>query len=267
MGSFVGFRAAGLFNVGQQLAEMPLGEFLPVVNRALYPGLLRVKDDLDKLRSAALEAMGFLAALSIPMAVGFSFVAPEIVRIIYGKQWEAAIPIIRILALASAFETVGSSVVVSVAMTKAENRFLFMRSLWRGLFRLPTFILGVWFFGLTGGVIGSLVGSVVLLISNMSITCILLETTLVAIGVRLWRSIVGVTVMTIVLILVQHAVPPETTTAADTWRLILSVAAGAVTYGLVRILIWTISGVPDSLEIRALALLTRIRGRGLRSPV
>jgi len=265
MGFFVGARGAGLFNIGQQLAEMPLGEFIPVVNRALFPGLLRFKDSEAKLRTSALDALGLLSALSLPMAIGFALVAPEAVHLIYGKQWGEAIPVIQVLAVASAFDTIGGSLVGSVAMATAQTRLLFMRSLWRGLFRLPAFVVGTWAYGLMGGVTGSLIGSAVLTITNLATLRIVLRLGYRPIVERLWRAIVAVIVMVVVILVVQHATLAGAPRAGDGMRLTLKTAAGIASYGAVRLLIWKWSGVPDSLEQRLLALVATLRARRLKS--
>ena len=53
---------------------------------------------LDDLREECNVALKYLAILSVPVATGISVLSPRIIRLIYGSNFDAAIPVLRVLA-------------------------------------------------------------------------------------------------------------------------------------------------------------------------
>jgi PST family polysaccharide transporter len=264
IGGLLSVRATGLYHVGSTLAEMPLGEFLPVVTRTLFPGLLKFKDDIKKLRENALDVVGVLGALSLPIAVGFSFTAPEIVHILYGSKWNEAVPIVQAISLSAGIESLGGTVTTSVAMATGRTELLFRRSFARSLFRIPAFTVGAWLFGLSGAIGGYLAGSVIYATANFGILRSMLVTDYATIAQKLWRAVVAVVTMTIALYAVQEYLAVAAPNLSAALSLTIKVLCGIATYGATRGLIWAITGKPEFVEDRLLVLAaatrTRIRG-------
>lgn len=251
--SFRSVPLSGLYNVGQQLAEMPLGEFLPAINRALFPGLMRFRDAADKLKANALEATGFLASLSLPMGVGFAFVAPEFVHLVYGPKWLGAIPLVQVLAASYAFETIGGSIAQSIGMVAGKTRLLFFRSLFRTAVRLPAFAIGAWLFGLSGALAGSVLGSLVLVLTNLSLMRTLIGVTYFEIGASLWRTAVALTAMACALFLLQSHLPAEGGNLELAFNIIAKMVVGGGAYALARLCLYKLGSVPDSLDARLIS--------------
>jgi PST family polysaccharide transporter len=265
VGGLMNVRAAGIYNMSAVIAYLPLGEFLPVATRTLMPALLKFKDNAVKLRQNALEIIGILGALSLPVAVGFAFVAPELVRLLYGKQWLDAIPIIQAVALSEAIESVGGGITNSVAMATGRTDVLFRRSVLRGLMRIPTFVVGTWLFGLPGAAAGYFVGSLMMAWANVGILRSLLGATYVALARELWRALAAVGAMSILLFMVNtqtHMVEPFLGVVGV---LAVKIVCGIVAYAGARLLIWKITGRPQAIEVRLMevvrASVSRIRGR------
>jgi PST family polysaccharide transporter len=261
VGSVLNLRATGIYNVGSQLAGMPLGEFLPAVNRALLPGLMRFKDDLEKLRSNSLEAIGFLAALSMPIAVGFAFVAPEFVRIIYGSKWIETIPLVQVLSLSVGIELLGSQIATLVALATGRTKLLFFRSLVFCLIRLPAFVIGAKFYGLQGAAAGYFIGSSIYTMADFVIMRIVLKTGLLTWFRALWRSLLAVAIMALVLFVLENWLVAWPSGAPDATSLAIKVVTGALVYGAVRLLIWRITKQPHSFEIRTQAFVAALANR------
>lgn len=261
IGGFLDVRSAGIYRVGSEFANLPLGEFLPVLSRTLFPGLLKFKDELAKLRQNTLDAVEMICALALPMAVGFAFVAPEVVRILYGGNWIDAIPIVQAVALFAGIESLGASVATSVAMATDRTRFLFFRSAAISLFRLPAFIVGAWLYGVPGALAGYFVGSVLLASANAAILRALLKTSYSEIGVRVWRSVAAVGAMALVLWLVPTSYGAGEGMASDALNLVFKMFVGAISYTAARLIIWRIAGTPEFSDRSILKLLSAATDR------
>lgn len=261
IGGFLGVRSAGLYNVGATLADMPLGEFLPVVARTLFPGLLKFKDDVRKLRENALETFGVLCALSLPIAVGFSFVAAETVHILYGSKWADAVPIVAAIAVASGIESIGGAVATAVAMASGRTEMLFLRSVICMALRVPAFVLGAWLFGLPGAIAGYVVGSLAFAVANALVLLRILQASYAMIAERLWRALFAVAAMALALFAVQGLVAPGASTAGSAAALAIKVFVGIVVYVSVRLVAWKITGRPETLEARLGSLIGALQRR------
>ncbi|MBL8782174.1 MAG: lipopolysaccharide biosynthesis protein [Alphaproteobacteria bacterium] len=261
IGGFLDVRSAGIYRVGSEFAALPLGEFLPVLSRTLFPGLLKFKDDIPKLRQNTLDAVEMICTLALPIAVGFAFVAPEVVRILYGDKWIAAIPIVQAVSLCVGIEALGGSVSTSVAMARDHTKFLFGRSVAYSLSRLPAFIIGAWLFGINGALVGYLVGSLLLAGANVTILRTLLETSYGAIATRVWRAAAGVAAMAAVLWLVPTHYGVSDGVGNDVVNIAVKMALGAATYTIVRVAIWQLSGTAEFSERSMLRVWSAVAAR------
>ncbi len=90
----------GAYSLADQIAAMPTSELLAPMNRALFPAMAAVQDDLARLREIFLSALGIQAALALPAAIGLALVAPDVVTVMLGERWSDAGPIMTALALA-----------------------------------------------------------------------------------------------------------------------------------------------------------------------
>ena len=256
VGAFLGVRSAEIYKVGSEFAGLPLDEFLPVLTRTLFPGLLKFKDDISKLRQNTLDTVELICTLSFPIAVGFAFVAPEMVFILYGTNWLDAVPIVQAISLCVGIKSIGASVTTSVAMATDNTKLLFRRSVVRSVSRVPAFVLGAWFYGIPGAIFGYFVGSVLFASANVGILRLLLETSYRAIAERIWRAFGSVIVMAIVLGILQMNIDPTGSAWANALNVAVKVAVGSLAYVLARLAVWQLSGKPEFSEVSAMKLLS-----------
>lgn len=246
IGAFLDVRIAGFYSVGKQLAVMPMGEVLPAANRALFPGLLHFKDDIEKLSRNVMLAFAGMTMLSMPIAVGFCLVAGDFVRLVYGEKWLEAVSIIQVISLCVGVEVVGGSVATSAAMALSQTKMLFLRSAARVLIRVPIFVLGLWLFGLEGALAGYLLGSVVFAVSNVSILHKLLSVRLTSIVDCLWPPLLGTAAMAGAMLQVAEFLAPLQTSLPNMIGILaLKIALGAGIYGTVQIVLWKVTGRPN----------------------
>jgi len=118
------------------------------LQRVLFPAFSAIQNEPERFRDGILKSGRLLALTFMPVGFGMAAVAPELVRVLYGDQWLAMIPVIQIIAVATGF---GAAASISSPIFNATDKV--------GLnFRLYgiTTILSVVFllFGSQWGVIG-----------------------------------------------------------------------------------------------------------------
>jgi O-antigen/teichoic acid export membrane protein len=88
-------KAMGVINVFNQLVTAAIS---PVIF-PLFAASARAGADL---RAAYLRTASYVTALAWPFFGSVALLAPAIVRVLYGAQWDAAVPLIRVICLGSA---------------------------------------------------------------------------------------------------------------------------------------------------------------------
>lgn len=91
--AYHGLIAVGMYAVGYKMTYAV--QFLPLTFvAALYPALAAAwaRKDHAALRSTFIGSLRLMAAISFPIAAGFSALAPRIIPFVYGRAYLAAVP-------------------------------------------------------------------------------------------------------------------------------------------------------------------------------
>lgn len=239
----------GAYTLADQIAAMPTSELLAPMNRALFPAMAAVQDDLPQLRQMFLSGLGIQAMLAMPAAIGLALVAPDVVVVMLGQQWAAAGPVMTALALAYGVNSLThSSIYLMNSLGRYRALALLRSSVVAGLALLAFVVYPAsqaidlaWFrAGLGGLTIG-----VVARLTMMSLPGLGVFDMVRAVG----RPVVAAAMM-------AAAVAWIMSVAADlaAWqRLAVAVVGGACAYVACLGALWVLAGRPSGAEGWALA--------------
>ncbi len=107
----------GAYTLADEIAEMPAAELMAPLNRVLLPAFAAAKEDLVELKRLFLLAQGVQTLLVVPAAIGLALVADELVAVLLGHKWMAAIPFLKVLAVVAvthALTTAGAYVLLAM---------------------------------------------------------------------------------------------------------------------------------------------------------
>ena len=108
VGRFLGVEALSLYSMAYRVLVIPVQMIGQTVNRVSFPTLARLADQPQRMADQVLRTFELLAFAAIP-SMGFAAVAsPELVRLVLGDQWLPAAPLLSVLAVAGARETIFS---------------------------------------------------------------------------------------------------------------------------------------------------------------
>jgi len=99
VGRFLGPTALGIYMLAWQIMIAPMAKLNPVLTRVAFPVFARKQADDRALRDGYVELSKMIAILTFPIIVLAAATAPVLVPFVLGPKWNAAIPIIQILAL------------------------------------------------------------------------------------------------------------------------------------------------------------------------
>ena len=103
----LGAAALGLYTRAGALAVVS-ARLGPVMTQVLLPAMARRQHRIERLRAVHRGGIEMLSLAALPASLMIAVAAPEIVAVVLGPRWEAAAPVLRILALASVLQAFGA---------------------------------------------------------------------------------------------------------------------------------------------------------------
>lgn len=97
IGRILGVAPLGLYTIGFRLPELLIINLAIVAGNVLFPAYSLM--DPARLREAFLMSLRYTAMLVLPLAVGLGLLARPVILVLFGDQWEPAIPVMQILAI------------------------------------------------------------------------------------------------------------------------------------------------------------------------
>lgn len=102
LGRFLGFQAVALYSRAQGLIYLFHRDMMDAVRKVAFPAFAQaVREDRDLLK-AYLQAVNYVTVFAWPFYAFLGLYTQPIVRLIYGDQWDAAVPLVKILVFAGA---------------------------------------------------------------------------------------------------------------------------------------------------------------------
>jgi PST family polysaccharide transporter len=98
LGRFWGAEVLGVYGRAYQLISIPTDNLHSAMSFVMFPALARVQNDPQRLRSYFLKGYGLFLSVVIPVTLACGLFAADIVRVLLGPQWDAAVPIFQALA-------------------------------------------------------------------------------------------------------------------------------------------------------------------------
>lgn len=93
----------GLYNVGKDLAFLPLNKLGSVLNEVGFATYARSQEKIDGVRNALEKSLAFVSFAFIPYALLGAALAPEAVAVVLGERWLPVVPIIQLMIVAVPF--------------------------------------------------------------------------------------------------------------------------------------------------------------------
>ena len=226
IGRFIGTAALGTYAVAYNVMLAPAARIGGPLQRVMAPAFSRMQDEPARIAAAWARLTRLVGTIVLPALAGLVVVAPDFVPVVLGSQWEAAVPVIQILAWVGALQAL-QSVNVDILMARDRTSTIFRYSVVFSIAHIVAFIIG-----LQWGIIGV---AVAYAISSTLVEPILTVLTARAIGVSplvFVRSLTGVAQATagmaaVVLVARMAMIDAGVPQGA---RLLLAIVVGAVVF-------------------------------------
>ena len=127
VGVYLGTTALGFYLVAYRLLEIMIMVTTSIIGAVSFPLFSRIQADRSRVQTAYYTSIGLTSAVAFPAFVGLIVVAPEVVRLVFGGQWDSSVPTMRVLAVAGLARSIlDVNGVVMKALGKPSRRLLIM---------------------------------------------------------------------------------------------------------------------------------------------
>jgi PST family polysaccharide transporter len=124
IGRFLGSAPLGYYNRAYQLMMLPLSMLTGVITPVLHSVLAQKQNDIPAMYWGYLKVVKMIGLISIPGMTYAVIMSPELIRVVWGDQWDQTIPVFAILGLNGLFQPILSTTgTVFLARNKADWLF------------------------------------------------------------------------------------------------------------------------------------------------
>lgn len=107
IGRFFDSATLGIYTLAYRLPELLVITTLTVLAGVIFPAFSSIQNQPEALRKSYLTTIRYVQLLVTPMCLGMIVAADPIIRVAFGEQWLAAIPLMQILSLYTLILSIG----------------------------------------------------------------------------------------------------------------------------------------------------------------
>ena len=125
IGKYFSMTQLGYYDKSYHLMMLPIQNVSYVIEPVLHPVLSTLQSSKHELKAKNQKLAVIISNISFPIGLMLYFCGAELIRIVYGGQWDAAIPVFRILALSLPLQMIlSTNVPVFQAAGKTNHLFV-----------------------------------------------------------------------------------------------------------------------------------------------
>jgi O-antigen/teichoic acid export membrane protein len=109
VGKLLGTTALGYYQLGFRLARMPVTEINFTLAKVLFPAFSRIREDLDRFRSAYFRSLTVIVMITLPVSFGIFSLAPHAIPVFLGYEWEDSVPLVQMFSILGLLVSIGST--------------------------------------------------------------------------------------------------------------------------------------------------------------
>ncbi|KAA6329218.1 Teichuronic acid biosynthesis protein TuaB [termite gut metagenome] len=109
VGKYLGMISLGFYEKSYRLMMLPLANITHVITPVIHPLFAQYQNDLKRLTAYDLKIIRFFAFIGFPLAILLFFTSKELILLVFGEQWVAAVSIFKILSLSVGLQIIYSA--------------------------------------------------------------------------------------------------------------------------------------------------------------
>lgn len=145
LGKYYSMSDLGYYEKSYRLMLLPMNYVTNVVTPVMHPILTTLQDDYAQLADKYNKILRLLLVISFPLGAFLYFSADDIIVVVFGSQWMAAVPVFQILSISLPLQMVLSTT-GSIYQAANQTSWLFYTGLINTAITVAGFILAAIFF-------------------------------------------------------------------------------------------------------------------------
>jgi PST family polysaccharide transporter len=110
IGARLDAEALGQYSIAYRLPELFVLHLCFLISGALFPAYAKVSGDPERLRRGYRSALRLVSLVTVPLGVGLALTAPDVVPVLFGPQWDPAVPVMQLLACTAVLRSLSFNV-------------------------------------------------------------------------------------------------------------------------------------------------------------
>jgi len=106
IGKMLGTESLGIYQSAYKISTLTISEVVEVTNKVTFPVYSKLSEDKDRLFRAFKKVFISSSGIAIILGLGIYIFAEQIVLILLGPSWTAAIPVVKVLAIYGIFRAI-----------------------------------------------------------------------------------------------------------------------------------------------------------------
>lgn len=119
IGRQLGATQLGYYQNARSLTDEIRARIAMPLQQVLFPAFAAMQDERERMQHMVLRSGRMLAAVVIPLGVGLSAMAQELVPVLYGPKWLAMVPVMSMFGLSAALR---AATAIATPLFNANNR-------------------------------------------------------------------------------------------------------------------------------------------------
>ncbi|MEL6864616.1 MAG: lipopolysaccharide biosynthesis protein [Bacteroidota bacterium] len=108
IGKYLGAAELGAYNRAYTIMLMPLQHLSNVVTKVMFPALSQIQSDKETVRQIFLKMGRVVASITFPAMAILAILSAPFILAILGEEWSATIPVLQILCILGATQSIGT---------------------------------------------------------------------------------------------------------------------------------------------------------------
>jgi O-antigen/teichoic acid export membrane protein len=257
VGWIAGLAGLGVYSIAMRVVDLLNSLFINSLTAVIYPTFSQAQHDLKRLINVLHKSVRLTALVVIPLYFGVAVLAREAIQIVAGNGWEAAVPMVQILAIAYAVSWLDPFVGGILHVRQLSGVVVIIHGIGAITSALAVMVGGIW--GIMGVVVAVAVRRGVGTFAMLKLTQKHVPEYSAAQTLRdVWIPLVAALIM-------SAAALAAISLFAPLWaRVLAGTATGVITYVIAYLAINRLLGMDGSQEIRA--LYAQFRRKGTSAP-
>lgn len=242
IGRLVDVSNAGSYYMSKQISSLPAQELSTPLNRVLFPIFSQSKS--SSLKESIETLIPVTISVLFPFGILFSVLADKIVSVILGESWLHITIYIQILAPVLSFQML-TSIISPALMSQRKTKTVCLISAIYFTFRVPLFLLGLFYYGVLGAVIAVAFCGVLFSLIQMHVMWFSFQVNFFRVFRSSARSLFALLISVLVTLIFDNEIPGVSVLIAAILEFLLFIFS----YFSLVVIFWLLSGRPfDSPE-------------------